>query len=424
MGLTKESVQLQFINRFKHFLKTYKNKGEKVYITRINQMARKGSKSLELNYIDLANELPIFSVWLVNSPKKILEIFQKASSLVFEELYSNNPHLTPEIYVRVINIPITDSLREIRHIQLDKLVCVTGVVIRRSAIFPQLLMVKFDCSKCCYHIGPLIANDIENELKPLVCPNCQSKGPFILNEQETLYRNYQKLNLQEKPNDLIAGNLPRSKEIIVLNDLIDLARPGEEIEVTGIYSCIYDASLYTKNCFPVFNTIIEANYIKKKGKEFCGHHLSYDDRVEILKLSHQPEIIKIISQSIAPFIYGHEYVKTVIALALFGGQEKSKGIRRIRGDINVLLVGDPGMGKSQFLKFIEKTADRVIYTTGKGASAVGLTASVQKNPITQEWTLEGGALVMADRGVCLIDEFDKMNDKDRVSIHERWSSNL
>ena len=126
-----------------------------------------------------------------------------------------------------------------------------------------------------------------------------------------------------------------------------------------------------------------------------------------------------IVKSIAPSIYGHENIKTGIALALFGGVEKAPShSHRLRGDINVLLLGDPGTAKSQFLKYVEKTASRAVYTTGKGASAVGLTAAVHKDPITREWTLEGGALVLADKGVCLIDEFDKMNDQDRVSIHE------
>jgi DNA replication licensing factor MCM2 len=123
--------------------------------------------------------------------------------------------------------------------------------------------------------------------------------------------------------------------------------------------------------------------------------------------------------SIAPSIYGHEDIKTAVALSLFGGVPKDiNGKHSIRGDINVLLLGDPGTAKSQILKYVEKTAHRAVFTTGQGASAVGLTASVHKDPVTSEWTLEGGALVLADKGTCLIDEFDKMNDQDRTSIHE------
>lgn len=123
--------------------------------------------------------------------------------------------------------------------------------------------------------------------------------------------------------------------------------------------------------------------------------------------------------SIAPSVYGHLDVKRAIALSLFGGERKNPGEKhRVRGDINVLICGDPGTAKSQFLKYITKCAPRSVFTTGQGASAVGLTAYVQKSPITKEWTLEAGALVLADNGVCLIDEFDKMNDRDRVSIHE------
>jgi len=126
-----------------------------------------------------------------------------------------------------------------------------------------------------------------------------------------------------------------------------------------------------------------------------------------------------IYNSIAPSIYSHDHIKTAISLSLFGGVHKDiQGKHKIRGDINVLLLGDPGTAKSQFLKSVEKTFPRCVYTTGKGASAVGLTASVKKDPNSKEWSLEGGALVLADKGVCLIDEFDKMNEYDRTSIHE------
>jgi DNA replication licensing factor MCM2 len=169
----------------------------------------------------------------------------------------------------------------------------------------------------------------------------------------------------------------------------------------------------------VFSTIIEANHVNKKEDLFAAFRLTEEDEKEMRALARDERIRKRIIKSIAPSIYGHEDIKTALALSLFGGVGKDINRKhRIRGDINVLLLGDPGTAKSQFLKYVEKTAHRSVFATGQGASAVGLTASVRKDPVTREWTLEGGALVLADKGTCLIDEFDKMNDADRTSIHE------
>ena len=248
------------------------------------------------------------------------------------------------------------------------------------------------------------------------------------------------MTLQESPGSVPPGRLPRHREVILLWDLIDSAKPGEEIvryfitrgfllyhiaahlnkqEVTGIYRNNFDASLNAKNGFPVFSTIIEANHINKKEDLFAAFRLTEDDEKEVRALARDERIRKRIIKSIAPSIYGHEDIKTAIALSLFGGVSKDINRKlRLRGDINILLLGDPGTAKSQFLKYVEKTAHRSVFATGQGASAVGLTASVRKDPVTREWTLEGGALVLADKGHCLIDEFDKMNDGDRTSIHE------
>jgi DNA replication licensing factor MCM2 len=257
------------------------------------------------------------------------------------------------------------------------------------------------------------------EVKISFCQNCQSRGPFTLNSEKTVYRNYQKLTLQEAPGTVPAGRLPRHREVILLWDLIDSAKPGEEVEVTGIYRNNYDAQLNNKNGFPVFATILEANYVVKSHDQLAGFQLTEQDEREIRALSKDPKIVDKIINSIAPSIYGHTDIKTAVALSLFGGVSKeAQGKHAIRGDINILLLGDPGTAKSQVLKYIEKTAHRAVFATGQGASAVGLTASVRRDPLTSEWTLEGGALVLADKGVCLIDEFDKMNDQDRTSIHE------
>ena len=204
-----------------------------------------------------------------------------------------------------------------------------------------------------------------------------------------------------------------------MGDLCDSCKPGDEIDITGIYYNNYDGSLNTQNGFPVFATVLQANHITKKEDKLSFQTLSDEDVKAIIELSKDERIATRIFASIGPSIYGHEGIKRAIALLLFGGQPKNPGGKhKLRGDINVLLCGDPGTAKSQFLKYVEKTAHRAVYTTGQGASAVGLTAYVQKNPVTREWTLEAGALVLADKGVCIIDEFDKMNDQDRTSIHE------
>jgi DNA replication licensing factor MCM2 len=163
---------------------------------------------------------------------------------------------------------------------------------------------------------------------------------------------------------------------------------------------------------------VEANNIRRFGDEDVIE-LTEEDKKEIVNLSKTPDIEEKLINSIAPSIYGHSFIKKALLMAMFGGEAKDiERKHRIRGDINVLLLGDPGTAKSQFLKYVEKVYHRVVYTTGKGASAVGLTAGVHRDPITGEWTLEGGALVLADKGICLIDEFDKMNEQDRTSIHE------
>nr|XP_020139139.1 DNA replication licensing factor MCM2-like [Microcebus murinus] len=235
----------------------------------------------------------------------------------------------------------------------------------------------------------------------------------------TVYQNYQRIRIQESPGKVAAGRLPRSKDAILLADLVDSCKPGDEIELTGIYHNNYDGSLNTAHGFPVFATVILANHVAKRDNKVAVTELTDEDVKMITALSKDPQIAEKIFASIAPSIYGHEDIKRGLALALFGGEPKNPGGKhKVRGDINVLLCGDPGTAKSQFLKYVEKVAGRAVFTTGQGASAVGLTAYVQRHPVSREWTLEAGALVLADRGVCLIDEFDKMNDQDRTSIHE------
>ncbi|CAN6483836.1 unnamed protein product [Victoria cruziana] len=418
--VTRDEVRRLIAKKFREFLLTYdpKNQDDFIYVRLINEMVAANKCSLDIDYKQFIYVHPNIAIWLADAPQSVLEVMEEVAQKVVFELHINYKKIHPKVYVRITNLPVFDQIRNIRQVHLNTLIRIGGVVTRRSGVFPQLQQVKYDCNKCGAVLGPFFQNSY-SEVKVGSCPECQSKGPFTVNIEQTVYRNYQKLTLQESPGTVPAGRLPRYKEVILLNDLIDCARPGEEIEVTGIYTNNFDWSLNTKNGFPVFATIIEANYVTKKQDLFSAYKLTEDDKAEIEKLAKDPRIGERIIKSIAPSIYGHEDIKTAIALAMFGAQEKNvKGKHRLRGDINVLLLGDPGTAKSQFLKYVEKTGQRAVYTTGKGASAVGLTAAVHKDPVTREWILEGGALVLADRGICLIDEFDKMNDQDRVSIHE------
>lgn len=405
--------------RFKHFLRSYMDRsGDTVYDSRITRMCSNNEQSLEVSYLHLSHMTPVLAIWLADEPKEMLEIFNEVTQNVVVTMFPDYSSIHDEIFVRIADLPVSDSLRDLREVHLNALIRVSGVVTRRTGVFPQLKVVRFTCTHCGNVSGP-IQQTSSAEVKIASCPDCQASGPFTLNSEQSVYRNFQKITLQESPGSVPAGRVPRYKDVILLADLIDRARPGEEIEVTGVFTNQFDAALNTRQGFPVFSTVIEANHVQKKDAGTGGLALTEEDRAEIHALAKDPRIGERIIRSIAPSIYGHEHVKTAVALSLFGGSEKDVNQKhRIRGDINVLLLGDPGTAKSQMLKYVETTAPRAVFTTGKGASAVGLTAAVQKDPVTGEFTLEGGALVLADQGVCLIDEFDKMNDQDRTSIHE------
>ncbi|CEH14950.1 dna replication licensing factor cdc19 (cell division control protein 19) [Ceraceosorus bombacis] len=414
-----ENVRRTIEREFRNFLVTYvDDNGVSVYGQRIKVLGELNSESLEVSFLHLVDSKAILAYFLANSPAAMLPIFDQVAFDVIMLYYPHYDRIHPEIHVRISDLPTSSTLRDLRQEHLNSLVRVSGVVTRRTGVFPQLKYVKFDCLSCGAVLGPFF-QDANQEVKVSYCNNCSKRGPFQVNSEQTVYRNYQKMTLQESPGSVPPGRLPRHREVILLWDLIDSAKPGEEVEVTGIYRNNFDAALNTKNGFPVFATVLEANHIAKRDDAYAAFRMTEEDERAVRALARDERIGRRILKSVAPSIYGHEDIKTAIALSLFGGCAKDVGGKhRIRGDINVLLLGDPGTAKSQFLKYVEKTASRAVFTTGQGASAVGLTASVRKDPVTHEWTLEGGALVLADKGVCLIDEFDKMNDADRTSIHE------
>ena len=381
-------------------------------------MCRNNKQSFEVKFTDLASKQPTLAIWLAEEPTHMLPILNTVASEIVQEIYPDYIDFYNEIYVRIHDLPVEDKLRELRQVHLNALIKFKGVVTKRTQVFPQYAQMYFRC-QCGDIKGPIYDADPYEAKKSLAqCIICHQRGPYVVDEVKTVYRNYQKLTVQETPGTVPPGRVPRQKEVFVLHDLVDQARPGDEVEIHGIYINRYDYFANIKHGFPVFQTIVEVNNLKRQGDEDVIE-LTDEEKAEIRKAARQNNVAQRLINSIAPSIFGHEFIKKGLSLAMFGGQPKDvEKKHRIRGDINMLLLGDPGTAKSQFLKYIEKVYHRVVYTTGKGASAVGLTAGVHKDPITGEWTLEGGALVLADKGICLIDEFDKMNDNDRTSIHE------
>ncbi|KAH7650080.1 DNA replication licensing factor MCM2 [Cryptosporidium bovis] len=400
------------------------------YMKKIEDMVQEEKTSL---FVDVRHIFTFcYKLWnyLNLYPTPVIECFNQCTYEIVNSLFQNL-YSEKTITIRLIGLDYIDQLRDLRVEWLNQLIRVSGIITRRTDILTRFKTLYMECVKCgCDTLGPYEDNplleggsigDNGNITKNIgKCTDCQSKGPFIINREKTIYENYQKIIIQESPGSVPAGRVPRSREVVVSGDLVDYACPGEEVIVTGIYRTFRDRKLNIKSGFPILGTHIFCNNIEKKNDLHRKDDLTDDDFKSIKELSKDPDIKEKIVSSIAPSIFGHHHIKTAIACSLFSGVRKQVQGKHhhIRGDINVLIVGDPGLAKSQFLKYVEKSFDRTVYTSGKGASAVGLTASVRRDPVSGEWTLEGGALVLADEGICLIDEFDKMSDKDRVSIHE------
>ena len=418
-------LALKIRKNFREFLRTFIDPKwdteEPAYLDRVDNMAAEHKSSLPVVYEpDLLSWSPKLCEWIADLPAKILPILHDTALQLVRERYDVYKEKGKEVAVRIQNFPVMDQIRNLRGFHVNRLVNVSGVVTRRSTLLPCLKVLYVDCMQCGFLCGPFEVTGTDDGKMPAPnhCAQCQSRGPFQVNREEAIYRNFQRITVQESPGSVPAGRMPRSKEVFLTGDLVDSVRPGDSVELVGVLLGKYDSVGNARQGFPVFRTFIEANAIKRKN-ELKMDNIGEEELKEILQLSREPTIRDRIIASIAPSVYGEKHVKTCIAMSMFGGVAKvAAGQHRMRGDINVLILGDPGMAKSQCLKYVEKTCHKAVFTTGKGASAAGLTASVKKDHQTGEYTLEGGAMVLADSGICLIDEFDKMSDQDRTAIHE------
>lgn len=409
--------------RFVEFFKSFKDeKGDYKYRRLIARLVLENGISLPLDFDDLLSFDSVLAERLLDEPKRVLEAASSALKDVVKVENADYASRVDEFFVRVSGLP--DSfrvpVRKIRATHLGRLIAVEGIVTKISPVKQLLVEAVFRCKGCGMELS-VIQKESRLE-KPEQCPHCSAEGEhrrkgFDLVLDKSKFVDWQRFVLQERPEELPAGQLPRSIEVVATHDLVDVVRPGDRAVVTGILTVSEEKG--AKNQQPIYQMYLLANNIEVASREALDVEITPDDEKKIHELASRSDIRDLIVSSIAPSIYGYPEIKKAIALLLFGGVPKlhPDGVR-VRGDIHVLLIGDPGTAKSQLLRYTAAVAPRGVYTSGKGSTAAGLTAAVVREKNTGDFFLEAGALVLADGGIACIDEFDKMDPKDRVSIHE------
>lgn len=313
-------------------------------------------------------------------------------------------------------------LRQVRSRYLGAIVRVKGVVTRVTEVKPLVTVATYTCERCGFEIYQEVNSRVFMPL--FVCPSSKckasnSKGKLYLQTRGSKFVKYQQVKLQELAEEVPIGHTPTSLTIHVRGNLTRIASPGDVTTIDGIFLPLPFTGFKAIRAGLQANTFMEAMHIHKDKKSYHDYHLSKDALSRIQELQANGNAYERLSKSLAPEIFGCDDIKKVLLLQMVGGVTRAlpDGMR-IRGDINVCLMGDPGMAKSQLLKHISVVSPRGVYTSGKGSSGVGLTAAIIRDTVTNEFVLEGGSLVLADMGVCCIDEFDKMEEADRTAIHE------
>ena len=379
-------------------------------------------KSVVVNYVDIDLHSTNFAMYLLENPDKCLLIGRSVIASLMPSGWDDKR----KINLRITKLP-NDSLvdvRKLRENHLGKLISVQGLAKKVSTVKPRLTYAKFTCSRCGATIWEPQSGMYLRE--PLACPNPNgacNKGVnrFILDGKSCHYLDTQKIEIQESPEGLRGGQQPEKISGFVEDDIAGILTPGNRVTLNAIVRPVEKSERDKTTIFDIFLDIISIEF---EQNEYDKLIITEADEQTILSMSKDPFLFEHIVKSIAPTIYGMDEVKRAIALQLFGGcQKRMDDGTTIRGDTHILLIGDPGVAKSQILRYMSNLAPRAIFSSGKSASAAGLTAAAVKDDFGGEgYTLEAGALVLADKGLACIDELDKMTEQDTSSLHEAMES--
>jgi len=416
VDLKLREVQREYLD----FLDDDQDQG--LYQQKVKDMIADNQVRLVVNINDLRRKNITRATQLVGNAFEELLVFQKALKefvSAADPLYSKQ---NEEFFIGLEGSfgakHVTPRTLTSRY--LGNMVCVEGIVTKCSLVRPKVVRSVHYC--------PATKKSIERRYTDMTSLDpFPSAGLYPTKDDEgnaletefglSVYRDHQTFSVQEMPEKAPAGQLPRSIDVLADDDLVDMCKPGDRVQVIGMYRCLPGK----KNGYTTatFRTILVANNVQQLSKE-ASPVFSGVDIANIKKFSKEKsDVFEQLSKSMAPTIHGHEYIKKAVLCMLLGGVEKIlENGTRIRGDINLLLIGDPSVAKSQMLRYVLHTAPRAVATTGRGSSGVGLTAAVTTDQETGDRRLEAGAMVLADRGVVCIDEFDKMSDIDRTAIHE------
>ncbi len=416
-----EQKEETYDSQFIQFIEDYKIGRGYPYEKKISLLVTEGKRSLTVDYTDLYAYDIGLAVKVLNNPILMLKefgvaVFQKMrpslSPLDAEQLraYEEKENV---ITVRFNKVPNLVSLRHLEAAHIGTMITVTGIVVSTRVPYPKLTKAVFRCmTPGCKTVSNELVQPYEFLFPtPGECPNCKG-NMWIVDPMLSTYTNVQEVKIQERPEELPPGQLPHSIKVLLKDDLVNTVNPGDRVTLT----CIVSAKQVKPKSLEM-ELLLEGNYVEQIAPGQESMEMSPEDLDKIKELAADPYIFNKLVESMAPSIYGHRYIKEAMAEALFGGVPKQIGTTRIRGDVDVLMVGDPGTAKSQMLERAARLAPRGLLTTGRGSTAAGLTAAAIQERGGGGFVLEAGALVLADKGVCCIDEIDKMRDEDRGAIH-------